>query len=127
MAAIVVLSESDIAGAGGQPEAPAKEWHAICVSQQDPAALLRNYRSRNKRITGIGLMLYAGNEVTAGRVVTRALDTMERQGVRRDGRYVGATLEKIEAALRAESRTLNVPLYTPAERLALGEERLGRK
>jgi len=113
MSAIVALAEGDA-------------WLAVSVTR-DPEALLRSYRSRNKRITGIALCLRCANEVAGGRIVARALDLIERQGTRRDGRYVGVTAAVLEARLRESAGALGVPVYSAEQWLALGAARLERQ
>lgn len=110
MPAIVALAEE-------------QAWLAVSITG-DPEALLRSYRSRNKRITGIALTLRCANEVAGGRVVARALDLIERQGTRRDGRYVAVTADVLEARLRESAGVLGVPVYSNEQWLAMGAARL---
>ena len=97
MPAIVALAEE-------------QAWLAVSITG-DPEALLRSYRSRNKRITGIALTLRCANEVAGGRVVARALDLIERQGTRRDGRYVAVTADVLEARLRESAGVLCMLMF----------------
>jgi len=94
------------------------------VSTNDPERRLREYRSEDANIIGIALTLYVNNEVFAERVIANALATLERTGTRRDGRWVGCTAEKLEAALTEAAEILHVRLLTPAARLAMAQHKL---
>lgn len=94
------------------------------ISTNDPERELRKHRSANPRVAGIALTLYANNEIFTERLIASALATLERTGTRRDGRWVGCTAEKLEAALTEAAEILHVRLLTPAARLAMAQYKL---
>lgn len=97
------------------------------VSTGSPEMELRRHRNANPRVTGIALTLYANNEIFTERVIASALATLERTGTRRDGRWVGCTAAKLEAALTEAAGLLFVRLLTPTERLAMATKKLAHE
>lgn len=96
--------------------AETETWMALSTSR-DPETELRMFKSRNARVSGIAFALYAENEVFARRVVARALQVLEIKGVRTDGRWVGADVDKIQAVLFEVAASLGSNLITQGERL----------
>lgn len=84
---------------------------------RDPDVELRMFKTRNKRVRGFALVLYADNDVVARRVVSQTLRTLDQRGVRVDGRWVGITATALTDELLAMARFLGCRLLTPGQRL----------
>lgn len=97
------------------------------VSSNDPSRDLRIHRNANPRVTGISMTLYTTNEVVAGRIIARALEMLERTGVRRDARWVGCTSELIEKIIRDAAASIGCQIISPEERLRMGLKKLERE
>ena len=98
-------------------------WMALSTSK-DPETELRMFKSRNARVTGIAFTLYAANEVFGRRVVSQTARLLEVQGVRVDGRWVGASVDQLQTALFEVSRSMGAKLLTAEERLQVAVGRV---
>lgn len=96
---------------------------AKLVATGDPDAQLRLFRSMNPRVAGLGVVLWADNEVLARRIVAAAREALEQAGHGRAGGWLGvASAMQAEAALRRAAAAAGAQLWTDAERLRMAAE-----